>query len=288
MVRNRLSGGRGTPAKGLLGKGVGALLILLAANAGQTQATPMPAIPAPTMVRATPALWEIRDADTTIYLFGTFHTLDGRTVWFGDKVREAFDASGELMLETIVPDVAGIHAAARGKITEASADGSTMRLKPFIAQTQAVVSQGRSAGLSVENGADSVLRRVAEDVGKPVGGLERFEDQLGTLANIPASSSAAGQPSASAVSVTVKDLLSAWSTGNTGAFSTMLAGFEEKSPVAYRMLISDRNARWGQWIVNRLDRPGTVFVAVGTGHLAGKDSVQHWLAARGIASTRVG
>ena len=288
MVRNRLSGGRGTPAKGLLGKGVGALLILLAANAGQTQAAPMPAIPAPTMVRATPALWEIRDADTTIYLFGTFHTLDGRTVWFGDKVREAFDASGELMLETIVPDVAGIHAAARGKITETSADGSTMRLKPFIAQTQVVVSQGRSAGLSVENGADSVLRRVAEDVGKPVGGLERFEDQLGTLANIPASSSAARQPSPSAVSVTVNDLLSAWSTGNTGAFSTMLAGFEEKSPVAYRMLIADRNARWGQWIVNRLDRPGTVFVAVGTGHLAGKDSVQHWLAARGIASTRVG
>src|SRR5688572_10134544 len=197
MARNRMSGGSDTPAKRLLGKGVGALLILLAANAGQTQAAPMPAIPAPTMVRATPALWEIRDADTTIYLFGTFHTLDGRTVWFGDKVREAFDASGELMLETIIPDVAGVHAAARSKITETSADGSTVKLKPFIAQTQIVVSQGRSAGLSVENGADSVLRRVAEDVGKPVGGLERFEDQLGTLANIPASSSAARQPSAS-------------------------------------------------------------------------------------------
>ena len=132
----------------------------------------------------------------------------------------------------------------------------------------------------------AVLRRVAEDVGKPVGGLERFEDQLGTLANIPAPPPLprpqAVQPSA--VSVTVNDLLSAWTTGDTGAFSTMLAGFEAKSPVAYRMLIADRNARWGQWIANRLDQPGTVFVAVGTGHLAGKDSVQQWLAARGIAS----
>ncbi len=63
----------------------------------------------------------------------------------------------------------------------------------------------------------------------------------------------------------------------------MLAGFEAKAPAAYRMLIADRNARWGQWIVNRLDQPGTVFVAVGTGHLAGKDSVQQWLAARGIS-----
>ena len=191
------------------------------------------------------------------------------------------------MLETVVPDPAAIQAAARGRVTEISADG-TARLKPFIAQTQAVVSQGRTLGLSVENGADSVLRRVAEDEGKPVGGLERFEDQLSTLANIPAPTSPAAQPSASAVSVTVNDLLSAWTTGNTGAFSTMLAGFEAKSPVAYRMLIADRNARWGQWIANRLDQPGTVFVAVGTGHLAGKDSVQQWLAARGIASTRIG
>lgn len=286
MVRIRLSGGRGTRAKRHFGAGVGALLVLLAATAGQTQPAPPAAIPAPSIIRATPALWEIRDADTTIYLFGTFHTLDDRTVWFGDKVRKAFDASGELVLETIVPDPAAIRAAARGKVTETSADG-TSRLKPFIAQTQVVVSQGRTAGLSVENGADTVLRRVAENVGKPVGGLERFEDQLGTLASIPASASAAAQPSASAVSVTVNDLLSAWTTGNTGAFTTMLAGFEAKSPVAYRMLIADRNARWGQWIANRLDRPGTVFVAVGTGHLAGKDSVQHWLAARGIATTRV-
>jgi uncharacterized protein YbaP (TraB family) len=259
--------------------------LLLAATAGRTQPAPMPAIPATAMVRATPALWEIRDADTTIYLFGTFHTLDGHTVWFGDKVREAFDASGELMLETIVPDPAVIHAA-RGRVIETSADGST-RLKPFIAQTQVVVSQGRSAGLSVENGADTVLRRVAEDEGKSVGGLERFEDQLNTLASIPSPTSSAAQPSASAVSVTVNDLLSAWTTGNTGAFSTMLAGFEAKSPVAYRMLIADRNAKWGQWIADRLEQPGTVFVAVGTGHLTGKDSVQQWLAARGISSFRV-
>jgi uncharacterized protein YbaP (TraB family) len=86
----------------------------------------------------------------------------------------------------------------------------------------------------------------------------------------------------------LNDLLGAWKKGDTGAFSTMLAGFEAKSPVAYRMLIADRNARWGEWIVNRLDRPGTVFVAVGSGHLAGKDSVQQWLAARGIATARIG
>jgi uncharacterized protein YbaP (TraB family) len=262
--------------------------IFTASAAAQAPAQVPAEIPAPSLVRATPALWEIRDADTTIYLFGTFHTLDGRTVWFDRKVREAFDRSGELMLETVVPDdVVALRSAAEAQVSE-TVDGKR-RLKPFIAQTQAVVSQGRSIGLSVDNGADAVLRRVAEDNGKPVGGLERFEDQLGTLSRIPATAPAsmvaAPQPPAS---VTLTDLLQAWTTGDTAAFTTMLSGFEAKAPVAYRMLISDRNARWGQWIANRLEQPGIVFVAVGSGHLAGKDSVQSWLAGRGISATRVG
>ena len=55
---------------------------------------------------AEPALWVLKDSDTTIYLFGTFHTLDDRTSWFGEKLRAAFDSSGELMLETVVPTAA--------------------------------------------------------------------------------------------------------------------------------------------------------------------------------------
>ena len=255
-----------------------ALILGTAALPIQAASVP-PGIAAPSVVRATPAMWEIRDADTTIYLFGTFHTLDARTVWFDAKVRQAFDNSGELVLETIVPeDIASFRPAV------ATPDG---KLKPFIAQTQAAVGQGRSLGMSVDHGADAVLRRVAVDMGKPVGGLERFEEQLGTLANIPAPSATPGFKSVQPAAISVTDLLKAWRSGDTGAFSTMLAGFEAKAPVAYRMLIADRNAKWGRWIANRLDQPGTVFVAVGSGHLAGKDSVQQWLAARGIATTRV-
>lgn len=265
----------------------GALSVLLA-SAGPAQTQPMPLIPAPTIVRATPALWAIRDADTTIYLFGTFHTLDGHTAWFDNQVRAAFDQSSELVLETVIPaDLSR----ADEHVTEAPTEpGGKRKVKPFIAQTKAVMSQGNAMGLSVENGADAVLRRVAEKDGKRVSGLERFEDQLKTLGNIPAPppASAAAAPVVPApAAVTIKDLLGAWTKGDTVAFSVMLQGFEAKAPVAYRMLISDRNARWGQWIADRMDQPGTVFVAVGSGHLAGKDSVQSYLAARGIATNRI-
>lgn len=262
-----------------------AALLLLASIASPAVPATVPVIRAPAVVRATPALWEISDSDTKIYLFGTFHSLDGRTVWFDHRVREAFNGSDELMLETIVPADRTAMLAAGDQVREIGPDGRTT-LKPFIAQTQQVMGHGRALGMSVEHGADSVLRRIAEDSGKPVGGLERFEDQLGQLARIPVS--AKMNTNQAPVAVSLGDLLGAWTNGDTGAFSIMLAGFEAKSPVAYRMLISDRNARWGQWIVNRLDRPGTVFVAVGSGHLAGKDSVQQWLAYRGITATRVG
>ena len=69
-------------------------------------ASPAPTAPAArpaALPDADPALWVVRDADTTIYLFGTFHLLDGRP-WFNDEVRAAFDASDELVLEARIPE----------------------------------------------------------------------------------------------------------------------------------------------------------------------------------------
>ena len=45
--------------------------------------------------------------------------------------------------------------------------------------------------------------------------------------------------------------------------------------------------REAEWIGNRLEEPGTVFLAVGAGHLAGEGSVQDQLSANGIAAERL-
>jgi uncharacterized protein YbaP (TraB family) len=62
---------------------------------------------------------------------------------------------------------------------------------------------------------------------------------------------------------------------------------DAQSPAFHKRLITDRNASWAEWIDQRLDKPGTVFVGVGAGHLGGKDSVQGFLATRGIDTSRV-
>jgi uncharacterized protein len=60
-----------------------------------------------------------------------------------------------------------------------------------------------------------------------------------------------------------------------------------ETPELSKVLLADRNARWAEWIEARMAKPGTVFIAVGAGHLAGNDSVKAMLAQRKLTATRV-
>src|SRR5215212_10073150 len=58
---------------------------------------------APSSPVAEPAMFVVHDVDTTVYIFGTFHALDRQSQWFSEPVRDAFEHSDELVLETVVP-----------------------------------------------------------------------------------------------------------------------------------------------------------------------------------------
>lgn len=240
--------------------------------------------------QTSPALWVIQDADTTIYLFGTFHALDDRSNWFSPSIRAAFDASDELVLETLVPeDPAELHAIlARHAIASEPRVGrpiiDTDRAPSFVASAGQAMSAGRSMGMSVDQGADAVLRRAANAGGKPVEGLESFEFQLNMFGSLPPAP--AGRR-ASDLAGMMSGMQSAWRRGDNGDFAIILGNIRAQSPQTYKTLFADRNATWAGWIANRMAQPGTVFVAVGTGHLVGPDSVQSQLAARGITSARI-
>ena len=84
-------------------------------------------------------------------------------------------------------------------------------------------------------------------------------------------------------------MLAAWSAGDVERLAALLNEDEDDSPGpgAAPLLFTERNANWARWIEARMARPGTVFIAVGAGHLAGPDSVQAALAAHGLRATRV-
>jgi uncharacterized protein YbaP (TraB family) len=82
------------------------------------------------------------------------------------------------------------------------------------------------------------------------------------------------------------EMQAAWKQGDQAIFVRMLGELKAASPEAYRMMFTERNRRWADWIGARMQTPGTVFVAVGAGHLAGADSLLVHLAQRGIESSR--
>lgn len=274
-----------------------------------------PAAPA-TPADADPALWVVRDADTTIYLFGTFHMLDGRP-WFNDEVRTAFDASSELVIEAIVPENP---AAIQPLIVRFAVDPQGRRLSQRLAPADsaklnaALTSLGVPAGafeplepwfvsmtmgalvaqrlgVSAENGPEAALRRAAATRSLPVHELEGMEFQLSLFDRMPEEQQLVqlrqAVDSLPEMPALLRRMLAAWSTGDVEGLGAILRQSMADDPALHRILFTDRNTTWAGWIQERMARPGTVFVAVGAGHLAGSDSVQAILAARGVTSERV-
>jgi uncharacterized protein YbaP (TraB family) len=261
------------------------------AAAALAAATPS-ALPAQ---NADPAIFLVRDQDTTVYIFGTFHALDGKGDWFNDQVRAAFDQSGELVLETLVPEGPSGPLIARGAVPRQQI-GAVAPSASFLATTRMAINAGKSQGMNVGDGADMVLRRAAELAGKKVEGLETLESQLAMFTRLPAPPRAAAPRPGSPVEIdgqmqnlskAMADMQNAWKRGDQSVFTNMLAMLQKSSPDTYRMMFTERNQRWADWIAGRMQTPGVVFVAVGAGHLAGRDSLLVRLAEQGLPSTRV-
>ena len=250
------------------------------------------ASPADAPAASQPAMFEVHDGDTTVYLFGTFHALDGDARWFDGAVRDAFDDSNELVLETLIPEPGAPAQQFSASVRPPSVTPSAS----FLATTRMALSAGRTQGMQVDYGADMVLRHVAEAQGKFVQGLETLEFQLNMFNKMPPAPVASAKPASAAVpggqsmidlSRSMAEMQSAWKRGDQSVFVRLLDELRKGAPETYRMMFTDRNARWSDWIAARMRTPGAVFVAVGAGHLVGKDSVLVRLAEKGIESQRV-
>ena len=259
-------------------------LLVAAALAAAT-----PTIAEPVAAESEPALFVVHGSATTVYIFGTFHALDGKSQWFSDKVRDAFEHSDELVLETLVPEQPSQPMGSQVREPMVTPSAS------FLATSRLAINAGQMQGMKVDNGADMVLRHVAESEGKQVEGLETLQLQIDMFNRMPAALPAP-QPrierniaasELNGLTRAMNDMQAAWKRGDQSIFVHMLDQLKANSPETYRMMFTERNVRWADWIRARLQTPGTVFVAVGAGHLAGKDSLLVKLAERGLSSRRI-
>lgn len=264
-----------------------------------------------------PALWKVADEDTTIYLFGTVHALPADVNWYSGAVKTALDSSDTLVTEVDMNDEA---LAAIQQLMGAKGvyrDGSTLRsrmteeqktvfeqgmaklglapnafdaLEPWLASQNMVQVAMMKAGIDFNNGTEVVLERtIGEDVGR--GSLETAEFQIGIFDGLPEETQMAQLIEAAqdveSIGPFLSGIIDAWEVGNIEAVAKQLNEAMKDDPKFAEALFYSRNRNWADWIDTRLETPGTVFMAVGAGHLAGVKSVQEYLTKLGITTARV-
>jgi uncharacterized protein YbaP (TraB family) len=135
------------------------------------------------------------------------------------------------------------------------------------------------------------LRGAFSGQGKPVGELETNVEQLGFFDRLPEDAQRAlllgaiDQPQN--MSAEFGQMLGAWARGDVNAIARTFNHDLAASPELKEALIARRNANWSRWIEQRMAAPGSVMIAVGAGHLAGKDSVIDMLKKGGYRVRRV-
>ena len=264
---------------------------------------------------ADPALWVVKDEDTTIYMFGTVHFLKPGLTWFDEAVKEAFDASETIVLE-IKPGDPGQdqqtfakHAidqsgkSARSQLSEdeqksyvkvmerlGTPVNSFDPFKPWAAALIIQITGLQQVGFDPEKGVEKILESAAMASGKEIVGLETADFQFGIFDSFSAENQKAFLvqtiDSFDEIEKGLDDLVEPWAQGNTEKLAALLneglslPEFKDK-------LLTRRNANWAEWINKRMEKPGTVFMAVGAGHLAGTTDVQTLLSAYGLNAERI-
>ncbi|RJY08515.1 TraB/GumN family protein [Aurantiacibacter aquimixticola] len=156
----------------------------------------------------------------------------------------------------------------------------------------AMISIGQVAlmqsGFDPASGVERTLDRMID--GKERYAFETVEQQLGFFDGLPLESqlefldeSVEGLPEGTDL---LNAMIAEWMEGDADELAEILNDNIADAEI-YDVLLSRRNANWAEWIEGRMDQPGTVFIAVGAGHLAGRNSVQDYLAARGFDAERV-
>ena len=265
-----------------------------------------------------PALWQVSDKDTTIYLFGTIHLLPRNSTWRTPKFEQAVQNSQGLVLETLIdtanpaqlaglmaqmgfasglPPIAARVAPEKVPLLEAAIVKTKLprpvfdRMETWAAAFTLLGVQFQTLGVEGEQGVENVLRQQFTRQGKQVGELESNSQQLSFFDTLPEKAQrdllegAIENPTE--MKTKFNGMLNAWLAGDVDAIGRTFNEDLQGSPDLRNALLTRRNYNWSEWIERRMAQPGTVMVAVGAGHLAGNESVQRYLQSRGYKVKRL-
>jgi uncharacterized protein YbaP (TraB family) len=270
-------------------------------------------------VEATPAYWHLSDADSDVYIFGTFHILPADLDWLTGDLANVADTADALYLEADVHSAEG-QAAIQGLLPRygfnppgvtlsSMLDAETQALlaefaptvgaspamldpmRPWLAQVVLAVGQMQALGLDASAGAEMALLARMQPRDVTLGYFETPEEQIAFLAQQPdevqVEMFAEGLQDLESMPEEIHGMLMAWAAGDMDALDGYINGdMREQAPELHEILITRRNRNWVPQIVEIMDGEGTVLIAVGAGHLPGDDGVIALLEEAGLEPVR--
>jgi uncharacterized protein YbaP (TraB family) len=307
---------------GVLAVGMGVAQTPAAApakDAGAATATPSASA---VQTEAVPALWKVKGAHGTVYLFGSVHVMKPNVHWETEKIKGALTGSDTVYLEIAGLDEDSIKAAqpeimALGvdqahplstKITKEDVglldeavksmgmpgEAAMEPLQPWLAYLTISVVPMVKAGYDPNSGIDKLLEAEAKGASKPVKGFETISEQMHYFSDMAQPlqvellhQALVDMPKSVADTDT---MVADWTKGDVEGIGKIENDeMKTKTPELYAKLLVERNKHFAETLTGVLKDPatGTVFVAIGAAHLAGPDSVQKMLEAKGYSAERV-
>lgn len=252
-----------------------------------------------------PAIWKITDLDSTLYLFGTVHLLPDGADWQRNDMRAAFDEVGTVYFETPDDAKANLEAtllqqtyglydsgerltdyldnSALNALTAAVHNvdlryGVIVSFKPWLAADILSLAAAEAAGFKAGNSADAVLRVRAANDGKVIKYLDDMRTYIEAVALLPdyiqIESLEGTIRNFDNIGKDIKTVNAAWIVGNTDMLDAeLIRATQKKSPEMYKVLFTDRNAKWAQVLDQFMMGDSNAMAVVGIGHLLGEHSL---------------
>lgn len=275
--------------------------------------------PAVCSARDRHVLWTVAGEHNTVYLLGSIHVLRAEDGGLPQVAEDAYRDAERLVMEidlddelagdpaalaatmqrmAMLPTGQSLHtvlgpdyAAVKEHAQKAGLDLAILDpFAPWFVATVLLQVELAKRGFAPELGVEQTIATRAAADGKPIQGLETAEQQFAMLAGLPMPQQKRfllmTLEESDDLDAEIRELLSAWRSGDTARLAKVLGDDFDEFPELYRPLTEDRNRAWVHEIVDLLDDQDDYLVVVGALHLVGRNSVVDLLQQRGYRVTQ--
>ncbi|MBS0380234.1 MAG: TraB/GumN family protein [Proteobacteria bacterium] len=263
-------------------------------------------------------VWAVSGAHNTVYLAGSVHLLPVGDAQLPRGFEHAYADSKQLVMEMDLAKVNPVEMTSWMMDHSALPAGTTLHGVLGDARYERVRTAATKAGLSMDgldhvapwmvgleitdsaylqegfdpdDGVEEQLLRRAQADGRPTGGLETLEEELGGLAALPQADQIHMLDQTLGELADLKsemaDVVGAWRRGDAAKLGALLSTEYREFPALYKPLVLERNERWVPQIETLLNGRENVLVVVGALHVVGDGGLLERLRRKGYRITQL-